>query len=521
MTTTPAASSTPPRRCTASTSSSWPSGSWEDLQDPLPSARSANQAGFCTTAKAGGEIYSIGGFTNFVWNNQNLHRVTGEGCGGGVDVPWVSEDPATGTVEAGASIDVTVTVDASVAEVDQPGPYRAELVIAEDTPHSVPPVPVTMNVTPPADWGKASGTITGLGECDAAAESLEGATVQIGDFTVETDDTGLYEWWLAAGTYPITVSADGYVGETDEVVVTAGATSETDFELRLDAPCPSVSPDSFEFTVPFGGGDGGDMTITNDGAGTYDFRIRERDRGRDIAAHDAGPQLAAPGEAQFSPRAAAGPASALSAGARATASVGAVAAPASPDWQTGAPVPAGIIRYAFATCEDNPEVFYVISGVSNGNIVNTNYRYDAATDTWTTLAPIPVGQEGPNAALLRRPDLHHRRRRLQPALRLRHRGQHVVGGGAGSTGGGDGVGGRVRRQGVLHRWRQRLLPRQRGVQRGVRLRHRVGQLESGFTDADGDVGSGHGPGRRVPLRGRWLGCRRARKQRQRDRSVTT
>ena len=72
--------------------------------------------------------------------------------------------------------------------------------------------------------------------------------------------------------------------------------------------------------------------------------------------------------------------------------------PASPDWQAGAPVPAGILRYVFATCEDNPEVFYVISGVSNGDIVNTNYRYDAATDTWSTLAPIPTGQEGPDAA---------------------------------------------------------------------------------------------------------------------------
>ena len=89
---------------------------------------------------------------------------------------------------------------------------------------------------------------------------LEDATVQIGDFTVETDETGLYEWWLAEGTYPITVSADGYVTRTGEVVVTAGATTETDFVLRLDAPCPTVSPESFEFNVPFGGGDGGELT---------------------------------------------------------------------------------------------------------------------------------------------------------------------------------------------------------------------------------------------------------------------
>ena len=152
----------------------WPSGSWEDLGDPLPSPRPANQAGFCTTAKVGGEIYSIAGFANFVWNSDTLYRETGEGCAGGVDVPWISEDPVLGTIDAGASLEITVTVDASVPEVDQPGAYRAELVIAEDTPHSVPPVPVTMNVAPPADWGKATGTITGLAECDAPGAPARG-----------------------------------------------------------------------------------------------------------------------------------------------------------------------------------------------------------------------------------------------------------------------------------------------------------------------------------------------------------
>ena len=377
----------------------WPSGTWEDLEDPLPGARTANNAGFCTTAKTGGEVYSVGGFAGGVWNNQNVYRETGEGCAGAVDVPWVSEDPAFGTIDAGASLDITVTLDASVPEVDQPGTYRAELIVAEDTPRTVPPVPVTMNVAAPADWGKATGTITGLAQCDAPGAPLEGASVQIGDFTVETDEDGFYEWWLAAGTYPITVSADGYVTQTDEVVITAGGTTETSFDLRLDAPCPTVSPESFEFTVPFGGGDDGELTISNDGAAPYNFRIRERDRGRDIALRGAAPDLPAPGEVEFSAPVKAGPASAISAAARSSGVADdAAAAPAAPDWQTGAPVPAGIIRYAFATCAEAPDVFYVISGVSNGSIVNTNYRYDAATDTWTTLAPIPTGQEGPNAA---------------------------------------------------------------------------------------------------------------------------
>ena len=104
----------------------WPGGEWTDLADPLPAARTANQAGFCTTAVTGGEIWSVGGFENFIWHNDNWYRESGEGCGA-ADVPWLSEDPVAGTIDAGASVDVTVTLDASVPEVDQPGAYNALL----------------------------------------------------------------------------------------------------------------------------------------------------------------------------------------------------------------------------------------------------------------------------------------------------------------------------------------------------------------------------------------------------------
>ena len=124
-------------------------------------------------------------------------------------------DPSTG----GGGATVAVAVDASVPEVDQPGAYLADLVVSGAGADTIS-VPVTMNVEVPDNFGKSTGTIIGLARCDAPGTPLEGATVQIGDFTVETDETGLYEWWLAEGTYPITVSADGYVTQTGEVVIT-------------------------------------------------------------------------------------------------------------------------------------------------------------------------------------------------------------------------------------------------------------------------------------------------------------
>jgi len=55
---------------------------------------------------------------------------------------------------------------------------------------------------------------------------------------------------------------------------------------------------------------------------------------------------------------------------------------------------AGLVRYAHAQCIGSNS-FYLISGVANGAIVTTVQRYDAGTNTWNPLAPIPVGSEGP------------------------------------------------------------------------------------------------------------------------------
>jgi hypothetical protein len=68
-------------------------------------------------------------------------------------------------------------------------------------------------------------------------------------------------------------------------------------------------------------------------------------------------------------------------------------------WAPTAPYPpaGGIVRYAHAQCSDQPNSFYVISGVSNGSIITNMYRYDVDTNSWTPLAPILVGSQGPSA----------------------------------------------------------------------------------------------------------------------------
>lgn len=97
---------------------------------------------------------------------------------GVTDVPWLAEEPTTMTIQPGQSRTVVVTFSATTAaEVTQPGTYTAQIVVNANTPTRVDPIDVTMNVTPPKDWGKIAGTVTGV-DCEGNSAPLQGVQVQ-------------------------------------------------------------------------------------------------------------------------------------------------------------------------------------------------------------------------------------------------------------------------------------------------------------------------------------------------------
>ncbi len=364
-----------------------------DTWSPIPNSNNVVYRGgsACGFYKVGG---STGGFTPTA-ASEVLPDF--DVCGVTPDVPWLSIDPLTGTVPAGDSVSVTVTLDASVAEVDQPGAYLAAITVKEDTPYAVAPVDVRMDVIPPASWGKLEGTVTGLSRCDAEGGPLARATVTVeGDLTdivLTTDADGHYAVWMDEANAPLSVTAelDGWVSEThDGIDLTAGSTTQDDFELRLDAPCASASPEVIELSVEQGASTTADLTLQNDGAGAYDFSIDE-------TRLNLQPLGIAP--RAFSKPVAVGPMSVRStdAGARQGA---APSVPVAVDsWFGGADVPGGRVRYGHAQCDGDANHFYVFSGVDGeGGITDAAHRYDATTNTWTELAPVPAGSEGPTAA---------------------------------------------------------------------------------------------------------------------------
>ena len=209
------------------------SNSWTDL----PAANDAEYrgGGSCGMYKIGG---STGGFSPTPFSEV----LPGfDQCGGGADVPWLSEDPTSFDVAPGQTVTVTVGMDSS--QVDQPGTYDAKLAVGTDSPYSVTPVGVEMTVTPPASWGKIHGTVTNA----ATGAPLAGATVDICtmydgstgncgpvEFTLKTDADGRYQLWLAKGFNPLQVIAakDGFAPKSKVVRITAGGSVAADFALK-------------------------------------------------------------------------------------------------------------------------------------------------------------------------------------------------------------------------------------------------------------------------------------------------
>jgi subtilisin family serine protease len=131
--------------------------------------------------------------------------------GGGPIAPWLSANPESGVVAAGGNQTVTVTFDASVEEITEPGVYQASLRIQNTTPYGVVVVPVQMTVNErhtvavsasPAD----AGTVSGGGEYDYGTEATVTAEAATGWSFVNWTEDGQVVSTDAA--YTFTVTAD-------------------------------------------------------------------------------------------------------------------------------------------------------------------------------------------------------------------------------------------------------------------------------------------------------------------------
>lgn len=116
-----------------------------DEWTPIPNSNNALYRGGSACG-----FYKVGGSSGGLNPTALVEQLPGfDECSGAADVSWLSVEPTAFTVQPGQTVRVTVPLDGTVAEVDQPGSYTAQVGVATDSPYAMTPVGVTMTITPP------------------------------------------------------------------------------------------------------------------------------------------------------------------------------------------------------------------------------------------------------------------------------------------------------------------------------------------------------------------------------------
>jgi N-acetylneuraminic acid mutarotase len=215
------------------------------VYDPVANAWTALPNSNNTLYRGGAAcgFYKIGGSSGGFTAAKSTEMLPGyDQCSGTADVPWLSEDKTEVTLQPGATAEVTVSLNANVPQITQPGTYAAQVTVSARTPYGVSSIPVTFVVNPPKTWGKITGTVTGTG-CTGTSAPLSGATVEIdswsANYTLKTDKDGRYVLWLDTRNNPLTLIAakDGWAPQTRSVKIAKLATTTADFTLKPDRTC--------------------------------------------------------------------------------------------------------------------------------------------------------------------------------------------------------------------------------------------------------------------------------------------
>jgi hypothetical protein len=90
----------------------WPEGSWQDLQDPLPNLSQASTSNACTDIPAGGQIWSIGGVNGNLnpWDilDTHLYRDIDDFCV--QQIVNLPDEPLLGEGEVGQTVSYTLAI---------------------------------------------------------------------------------------------------------------------------------------------------------------------------------------------------------------------------------------------------------------------------------------------------------------------------------------------------------------------------------------------------------------------------
>ncbi len=182
---------------------------------------------------------------------------------------WLETNPTAGSLGDNSNMLVDVNIDAG--GLLMPGVYMASIQVEDDTPYSVPSIPVTLTVSC-SNCGTVAGDITDdlTGEPIIASVQITGTNGF--DFTVEGSS---YSVSLLPGEYYLTIAATDYFSDTAVVNISTGVTSTQDFALTPIFAELIYSTAEIEEVMGIGDVVTNTVTVTNTGTSelTFDLSI--------------------------------------------------------------------------------------------------------------------------------------------------------------------------------------------------------------------------------------------------------
>ncbi len=150
------------------------------------------------------------------------------------DIPWLSLDLTSGTLNAGSERAIAVTFDANSPEVQEPGHYTATLVVENDSPYGPLLIPVTMKVVLDSGYGVQ------LSPNDAAS----GAADTTVTYTLRITNTGSMD-----DTYDLSVHDNFWPTHLSISSLTLASSSSSIFTVTVDIPVGTLGNDTDVVTI--------------------------------------------------------------------------------------------------------------------------------------------------------------------------------------------------------------------------------------------------------------------------------
>jgi hypothetical protein len=175
---------------------------------------------------------------------------------------WLSIDPKTGILPAGASQDVTVTLDGNYIPPQKDYTLTGNILFTSDPNVATTSVPVTFTVQGEI-YGILTGTVSHNGQ--PVAGVIVTAQKQGSNYSTTSGPDGVYVFpQVLGGSYTVSAEATGYCPFSTTGVVIAGGQTTT-LNIVLTAPTMAITPQSLTVTLAPNGTIDQTIQIANNG----------------------------------------------------------------------------------------------------------------------------------------------------------------------------------------------------------------------------------------------------------------